>query len=152
MQPATELIREIALLEFEVGHLEQYLLALYRKAFDQDQQTSSLSPSKKVEGLHSPLTTPRRRRLDFANTTSANKNVAPEAEAQMLSNSRTDAGGPSNDQLPDSGVQRSQSALYQHSAVVNRSSPSEEDVGKVRACHSQPLSMMEVSEAYLLAL
>lgn len=33
-KPAKELISEIAVLELEVMHLEQYLLSLYRKAFD----------------------------------------------------------------------------------------------------------------------
>ncbi|XP_057951913.1 uncharacterized protein LOC131146341 isoform X5 [Malania oleifera] len=41
-KPASELIKEIAVLELEVVHLEQHLLSLYRKAFDQ--QLSSLSP------------------------------------------------------------------------------------------------------------
>ncbi|URE05777.1 hypothetical protein MUK42_22786 [Musa troglodytarum] len=52
--PTKELIREIAILELEVMHLEQYLLSLYRKAFEQ--QTPTLSPpangnkTKKVLG------------------------------------------------------------------------------------------------------
>lgn len=37
MQPAAELIKEIALLEMEVVHLEQYLLSLYRAAFNHHQ-------------------------------------------------------------------------------------------------------------------
>ena len=59
-KPATELIKEIAVLELEVVYLEQYLLSLYRKAFDQ--QISSVSPTKD-ERLKSPLATPRGRLL-----------------------------------------------------------------------------------------
>ncbi|RRT81216.1 hypothetical protein B296_00021839 [Ensete ventricosum] len=45
-KPTKDLIREIAVLELEVMHLEQYLLSLYRKAFDQ--QTSTLYPPAKL--------------------------------------------------------------------------------------------------------
>ncbi|PIN21512.1 hypothetical protein CDL12_05782 [Handroanthus impetiginosus] len=146
-RPATELIREIAVLELEVGHLEQYLLSLYRKAFDQ--QVSSISPSNKDEGLKSSLATPRRRRLDFSRSdiTSSARNFGHEAETSTFSNSRKEANGPSEEKLLDTGVQRSQSSLSQHSALPNRSSPPEEALGNaVRACHSQPLSMMEYAQ------
>lgn len=67
LQPPTELIKEIAVLELEVSHLEQYLLSLYRKAFDQ--QTSSVSPpTSKQQSLSSPTSTLRGKRLDFSRT------------------------------------------------------------------------------------
>lgn len=143
-QPATELIREISVLELEVGHLEQYLLSLYRKAFD---QVSSLSPLKKDEGYKSPLTTPRRRRLDFSKSDiTPTREFAPAAENLTSSNLRKEANCLSEEKLVDPGVQRSHSSLSQPSALANRTSPSSEALGKaVRACHSQPLSMMEVS-------
>ncbi|XP_047321442.1 uncharacterized protein LOC124925478 [Impatiens glandulifera] len=62
-KPATELIKEIAVLEVEVTHLEQYLLSLYRKAFDQQVSTP---PPKKEEKSKPPLTTPRRVCLEFS--------------------------------------------------------------------------------------
>ncbi|KAG6475637.1 hypothetical protein ZIOFF_064866 [Zingiber officinale] len=40
-KPTYDLIREIAILELEVMHLEQYLLMLYRKAFQQQTATPS---------------------------------------------------------------------------------------------------------------
>ncbi|KAL3833408.1 hypothetical protein ACJIZ3_008144 [Penstemon smallii] len=147
-KPATELIKEIAVLEYEVGHLEQYLLSLYRKAFDE--QVSSVSPLKKKEGnIKSPLSTPRRRRLDFlkSDITSATENIPPEAETRTLSNSRKEANGLVEEKLLDSGVQRSHSSLSQRSAMPNRTSPPLEAFGKaLRACHSQPLSMMEYAQ------
>ncbi|URD75231.1 Ternary complex factor MIP1 [Musa troglodytarum] len=42
-KPTKELIREIAMLELEVVHLEQYLLSLYRRAFEQ--RISNVSPT-----------------------------------------------------------------------------------------------------------
>lgn len=144
-KPATELIREISVLELEVGHLEQYLLSLYRKAFD---QVSSLSPLKKDEGYKSPLTTPRRRRLDFSKSDiTPTREFAPAAENLTSSNLRKEANGLSEEKLVDPGVQRSHSSLSQPSALANRTSPSSEALGKaVRACHSQPLSMMEYAQ------
>uniref|UniRef100_A0A1J3CTF9 DUF547 domain-containing protein n=1 Tax=Noccaea caerulescens TaxID=107243 RepID=A0A1J3CTF9_NOCCA len=63
-KPPTELIKEIAVLELEVSHLEQYLLSLYRKAFDQ----SSLSPTSKQQSSTSPKSTLRGKRVDFSRT------------------------------------------------------------------------------------
>lgn len=61
------MIKEIAVLELEVSHLEQYLLSLYRKAFDQ--QTSSVSPpTSKQQSSCSPKSTLRGKRLDFSRT------------------------------------------------------------------------------------
>ncbi|XP_057769971.1 uncharacterized protein LOC130989852 [Salvia miltiorrhiza] len=147
-KPATELIREISVLELEVGHLEQYLLSLYRKAFDP--QVSIVSPLKKDEGFKSPLTTPRRRRLDFSTSdiTPATEST-PVVENPTSSNMRKEANGLSEEKLVDSGVHRSHSSLSQRSALANRTSgsPSSEVLGKaVRACHSQPLSMMEYAQ------
>ena len=54
------------MLELEVSHLEQYLLSLYRKAFDQ--QSSSVSP-KQQQTPSSPKSTLRGKRLDFSTIT-----------------------------------------------------------------------------------
>ncbi|KAG6396190.1 hypothetical protein SASPL_142332 [Salvia splendens] len=139
-KPATELIREISVLELEVGHLEQYLLSLYRKAFDP--QVSTVSPLKKDDELKSPLTTPRRRRLDFSKS-----DITPAIENPTSSNLRKEANCLSEEKLVDSGVQRSHSALSQRADLANRTSPSSDVLGKaVRACHSQPLSMIEYAQ------
>ncbi|KAE8686007.1 BTB/POZ domain-containing protein [Hibiscus syriacus] len=58
-KPATELIKEIAVMELEVIYLEQYLLSLYRKAFDL--KVSSISPYKRVERLKTPVNSPSKR-------------------------------------------------------------------------------------------
>ncbi|CAL1408844.1 unnamed protein product [Linum trigynum] len=139
-KPATELIKEIAVLELEVVYLEQYLLSLYRKAFDQ--QTSSVSPSSKEEGSKSAVTTPRLRL----------QNVPPRPNVMSTRDNLTlqSQDNPSKEKLLlDSSIQRSQSSLSQCSAFPARLSPPEADssLGRaVRACHSQPLSMMEYAQ------
>lgn len=146
IQPATELIREIAVLELEVVHLEQYLLSLYRKAFDQ--QLSSVSPSMKNERSKSPLCTPRGRFTEIARSGIISKmeNLTSVSGFQSLENPRNESRGvESEEKLLDSAVHRCHSALSQHSAFSARTSPPEDSLAKIlRPCHSQPLSMMEV--------
>lgn len=124
-KPATELIKEISVLELEVGHLEQYLLSLYRKAFDQ--QVSSLSPLKKDEGFKSPLTTPRRKRLDFSKSDiTPTREYAPAAENLTSTNLRKEANGLSEEKLVDPGVllylnvQLLQTELHHHQRPLAR--------------------------------
>ncbi|GER30805.1 hypothetical protein STAS_06767 [Striga asiatica] len=142
---ATELIREISILELEVGHLEQYLLSLYRKAFDQ--QISSLSPKNKNEEFKYPsTTTPRRRRLDFSKSDmKPSREISSKSKAQTFSDSTRENGGDVLGEkfLEHSSVQRSHSTLSQ----AYRASPPEDDLGKaVRGCQSQPLSMIEFAQ------
>uniref|UniRef100_A0A5B6ZYR8 DUF547 domain-containing protein n=1 Tax=Davidia involucrata TaxID=16924 RepID=A0A5B6ZYR8_DAVIN len=152
-KPATELIKEISVLELEVVHLEQYLLSLYRKAFDQ--QISSLSPSAKDERLKSPSNTLRGKHLEVARSdlTSMRENSTVYSSRQSLANPWNESntiGG--EEKLLDSGVHRCHSSLSQRSALLTRTSP-EESLGKaVRACHSQPLSMMEFASSNVVSL
>ncbi|KAK6128797.1 hypothetical protein DH2020_037433 [Rehmannia glutinosa] len=142
-EPATELIREIAALELEVGHLEQYLLSLYRQAFDQ--QISSLSPSKRDEEFKSPLVTPRR---DFsrADITAGRESFTLKAETQTQSDLRKESDdGLFEEKLIDSGVQRSHSSLSQYSSQANISSPPADVFGKAygQKASSQVTSLAE---------
>lgn len=136
-RPATELIKEIAVLELEVVHLEQYLLTLYRKAFDQQ---TSLYSSNKEERL-TPLTTPNRMFAEVSRPditfSSKGENSAFQPTLQSLSNGIEEKNS-------DSSVLRCHSSLSNRSAFSIRTSPPAEALSKtVRACHSQPLSMME---------
>ncbi|XP_073281128.1 uncharacterized protein [Primulina huaijiensis] len=152
-KPATELIRDIAILELEVGHLEQYLLSLYRKAFDQ--KIPSLYPSKKHGDLKLPLSPPRRRRLDFSRSdiTSARVQFSPQTEIPTVSNTRKEINGSTEEKFNDSSVLRSRSSVYQYSSLENQNSPPAEAFGKaLRACHSQPLSMMENTSSQVISL
>ncbi|KAK4426324.1 hypothetical protein Salat_1400900 [Sesamum alatum] len=129
-KPAVELIKEIAVLELEVGHLEKYLLSLYRKAFDQ--RISSLSPSKKDEEFESPSATPCRRCLDFSRSdmTTVREKFAPEAETRIMTSSSEEANSPCEEKLVDSVVQHSHSSLSRRSALANRASLSAHSSGK----------------------
>ncbi|EPS72452.1 hypothetical protein M569_02303, partial [Genlisea aurea] len=112
-KPAVELIKEIAVLELQVGYLEQHLLSLYRKAFDQQ-----ISSTKRDGALKSPPPPPRRR-LDFS--------VSSKVEAAGK------GGGGEEENSPL--VQRSHSSLLQKNPHP--------EAGFGRAFHSQPLAMME---------
>lgn len=127
------------MLELEVVHLEQYLLTLYRKAFDQQ---TSLYSSNKEERL-TPLTTPNRMFAEVSRPditfSSKGENSAFQPTLQSLSNGIEEKNS-------DSSVLRCHSSLSNRSAFSIRTSPPAEALSKtVRACHSQPLSMMEVN-------
>lgn len=144
---ATELIKEIAVLEVEVTHLEQYLLSLYRKAFDQ--QVSSLSPSARADQVNSPLTTPRRRRLEFSSSdiTSERDNLGRPVDSWLIPTQQNESSCLGEEKFVDCNVNRCQSSLSQCSALSNKNSPPAEPLGKaLRACHSQPLSMAEYAQ------
>ncbi|TYH37956.1 hypothetical protein ES332_D12G076700v1 [Gossypium tomentosum] len=173
-KPPTELIKEIAVLELEVVYLEQYLLSLYRKAFDQ--QVSSISPSKRDERLKTPIHTPsvRDERLKTPVNTPSKKDerlktpvhtpsgrfleVPRLDDASKVDNSAVRSGYNENswkepidivgEKLLDSGVNRCYSTLSQRSKFPSWTSPLDETLADkaVRACHSQPLSMMEYAQ------
>ncbi|KAL4581847.1 hypothetical protein LXL04_006379 [Taraxacum kok-saghyz] len=127
-KPATELIKDIAVLEYEVSHLEQYLLSLYRKAFDQQISCPY------GEALKSPLITPRGKYVETCRNdislklqeTYNNGGVEEEEEDIVL----------------DSSVNRCHSSLSHHSIENPINTLGKE----LRACHSQPLSMMEYAQ------
>ncbi|KAI8535468.1 hypothetical protein RHMOL_Rhmol10G0176700 [Rhododendron molle] len=139
-KPASDLIQEIAVLELEVVHLEQYLLSLYRKTFDQ--QISS-SPSVK-DVLKSPFIAPRQRFLEASRS---------EASCPSLANPWNESSSIGEEKLLDSAVQRCHSSLSQRTFQSNRTSPPAESLAKLlRACHSQPLSMMEYASSNVISL
>lgn len=127
-------------------HLEQYLLSLYRQAFDQ--QVSSMSPSTKDERIKSPLTSPRGRCVEIsaADLTSKGENITLQPN-QSITNQPNDLGSlGGQENVVGSDVHRCHSSLSQHSNLSTRTSPPAEPLGKaLRACYSQPLSMMEVN-------
>ncbi|KAL0380926.1 UNVERIFIED_CONTAM: hypothetical protein Sangu_0156900 [Sesamum angustifolium] len=147
-KPAIELLKEIAVLELEVGRLEKYLLSLYRKAFDQ--RISSLSPSKKNEKFESPSATPSRWYLDFSRSdmTTVREKFAPEAVTRIMTGSSEEANSPSEEKLMDFVAQHSRSSLSRRSDLANRTSLLAHASVKavLRACESQPSSMMEYAQ------
>ncbi|XVF15680.1 hypothetical protein REPUB_Repub09cG0176000 [Reevesia pubescens] len=122
-KPAIELIKEIAVLELEVVYLEQYLLSLYRKAFDQ--QVSSISPSKRDERLKSPVDTPRGRFSEVSIPDNASKVENSALQSGYRDNSWKEPNGIGQEKVLDSGVHRCHSSLSQHSVFSSRTSPPE---------------------------
>lgn len=149
-QDAKELIRDIAVLEMEVVYLEQYLLSLYRKTFDQ--RVSSLPTMDKRlklaastdEGMFSEFC-----RSDI--TSEKEYSVVQTSNLKPYENSFFNPPKEGNDiwgaqKLLDSGIHRSHSSLSQRSACSIRTSPQLKSLAKaVDSYHSLPLSMLEVT-------
>ncbi|XP_057529227.1 uncharacterized protein LOC130807872 isoform X1 [Amaranthus tricolor] len=171
-KPATELIKEIAVLELEVGHLEQYLLSLYRKAFDQQistvspttrghqtlstsptvehQKISSVSPTVKDKKLKSPPLVPRRLFVDEDTAETATK-VAQSVVQSVPKTLFNTPKEPNDSMILDSNVHRCHSSLSHRTALPT--GPSPDSVAKaLRACHSQPLSMIEFAASNVISL
>ncbi|KAK9988163.1 hypothetical protein SO802_028402 [Lithocarpus litseifolius] len=144
-KPAQELIKEIAMLELEVVYLEQYLLSLYRKKFDQ--QKSCVST---VEGR---LNKEMFRNVPEYDIMSEKEDPVTHSTHHMLP--QNSIGNPlqeCNDiwgtqkQL-DSSIHRSHSSLSQRSACLSRTSPPMKFLNKgVGSYHSLPLSMPEQAQ------
>lgn len=139
VQPVAELIKEIAILEYEVMYLEQYLLSLYRKAFDQ--QIPPLRPSNKEKRMESPLDTPRGSFLELPRhniVALRGKNVVVQSGCESLTRPSKDC-----EVKPLDSIHRCRSSLLERSA---QTSPLLESAAKaLRPCQSQPVSMMEAS-------
>lgn len=152
-KPATELIKEIAVLELEVVYLEQHLLSLYRKAFDK--KLSSASPSTKEETVkHSPTTpqaplvTPSMPEvLTKTECSTLQYNDYDELETLQNEHSRYEHQSLRKENDLDSRVYRCHSSLSQCTTFTRASLPEESLTKSLRACHSQPLSMMEYIES-----
>jgi hypothetical protein len=154
LQAANELIREIATLELEVKNMEQYLLTLYRQAFEQ--QAPVFSPPGLGEA---PKPSMSSRSGQLQETPNANASCRGSGDAMLRSSyppppSRKKWNDPltdcstsaCSDRPNDSDVLRCQSALSYRGVRSSRISPSEESLARaLRSCHSQPFSFLEVS-------
>lgn len=137
---ATELIREIAVLEFEVTRLEQYLLSLYRKAFVQKVPFAPSAAAKPSDDhkCREPALPCQRDSADVKARVNFNSNRAKDPRSVDETSSFMESKA------------RCQSSISQHSAFISRASPDNSSADEiaakaVRACHSQPLSMTEVN-------
>ncbi|KAJ6845020.1 uncharacterized protein M6B38_290020 [Iris pallida] len=147
-KPTKELIREIAVLEVEVMYLEQHLLSLYRRAFDQ--QICTLSPSTSVKDTpEQPISSPHPELLQKGlelNVSSRRKTTV--AQPSQTPMPRSPAMSPVDDicreMTAGPGVHRCQSALSHRAVYSSRISPSEESLARaLQTCHSQPLNFYE---------
>ncbi|KAL6636856.1 hypothetical protein ACP70R_024428 [Stipagrostis hirtigluma subsp. patula] len=153
---ANELIREIATLELEVKNMEQYLLTLYRKAFEQ--QVPASSPTDRLEATKPSSVSSRSGEL--RETPMAKKSSRTRGDAALrcsyppqhkkwndpLVDCTTSA---CTDRRIDTDVLRCQSALSYRGICSSRILPSEDDslARALRSCHSQPFSFLEEGDA-----
>ncbi|WOK99604.1 hypothetical protein Cni_G08316 [Canna indica] len=136
-KPTKELIREIAILELEVMHLEQYLLLLYRKAFDH--QTSTLSSQKELL-LESAKLKVSAKRVDSSVQSSWTELLQKRTDNSV----NDDFDVKCQEKLFDPNVHRSHSSLSQRQVSSARISPSEDSLARaLHSFHSQPLSFQE---------
>ncbi|KAK8963736.1 hypothetical protein KSP40_PGU011818 [Platanthera guangdongensis] len=141
-KPAKELIREIAVLELEVMHLEQYLLSLYRKAFDQQiPKLSHLPPKhKQSKSCQRKLfnDVPGPEILSMGSPLVHSARILP---SQISSCKLADES--CCDRVADRSINRCHSALNQRVVYSSRISPSESALARaLQDCDSQPLSFL----------
>lgn len=149
-KPTKELMREIAILELEVMYLEQYLLSLYRKAFEQ--HISSLSDRRRQPlGSQSKLSSDA---TTTFNISSREGNPAFQPSSQMMMLPHKSAMNSPNEACASSvhslekkhsrGIHRSPSSLLQRAVRSARVSPSAKNLTRaLAACHTSPLSFLE---------
>lgn len=139
--------------------MEQHLLSLYRKAFEQ--QLSPMTPSTIKGRVKSPPTTPRARLTEFSTPEVLTKRGCSTVQYthQELDTLQKECNGyeletpekeysvhQPDEKHSDSSVHRCRSSVSQCSAFTTRGTPTSESLtDSLRACHSQPLSMMEVN-------
>jgi hypothetical protein len=138
-------------LELEVKNMEQYLLTLYRRAFEQ--QAPAFSPPDRWEA--SKLLVSSRsahlREMAMAKKPSKGRGDAELRSSyplpQRRNDSLTDCSTSARfNRAVDSDALRCQSALSYRGVCSSRILPSEDDsLGRaLRSCHSQPFTFLEV--------
>uniref|UniRef100_A0A0D9VRL7 Globin domain-containing protein n=1 Tax=Leersia perrieri TaxID=77586 RepID=A0A0D9VRL7_9ORYZ len=147
-QPTEELIKEIAVLELEVICLEQHLLALYRKAFDQQICSAASScdmeinkqPTRSFSGILTgsselDFSTPRKHQLlQSSGMILARKSTPTSLTSETRSSHYNDK----------TSIGRSHSSLLQRSICSARVSPSANNLARaLKPCHTLPLSFVE---------
>lgn len=141
-KPTEELIKEIAVLELEVICLEQHLLTLYRKAFEQQfspassacDMESNKQAARSFSGILSEapelsFSTPRKHhQLNQSSRMVLARKSTPTASTSETSNEKINIG-------------RSHSSLLHRSVRV---SPSANNLARaLKPCHTSPLSFVE---------
>ncbi|KAK3126284.1 hypothetical protein QOZ80_7AG0554320 [Eleusine coracana subsp. coracana] len=162
LKPATQLIREVATLELEIKHLEQHLLTLYRKAFEQQQQQQQSAPTLASSDAdrEAPKLSVSSRSSHLEETPKAKAPLRRGGDPMLhfscppLNKGRhgtVDDCSPSTcpRKTMDAEISlRSQSALSFRGVCSSRISPTEDSLARaLRSCHSQPFSFLEEAEA-----
>ncbi|KAL6867567.1 hypothetical protein ACP4OV_015591 [Aristida adscensionis] len=147
-KPTEELIKEIAVLELEVMCLEQHLLTLYRKAFEQQFSSANSAsemdinrqPARSFSGILSEtsdidFSTPRKQQ-----PAQSSRMVLARKSRPTSSTSETSVSQPHE----KSSIGRSHSSLLHRSICSARVSPSANNLARaLKPCHTSPLSFVE---------
>ncbi|CAN6459882.1 unnamed protein product [Victoria cruziana] len=153
-KPTEELIKEIAILELEVVYLEQYLLSLYRQAFNQQVPSSNStatdeSSNYSQEGFQHQvpgLENMPKRVTAYSHSLPSRAMLIP--QNSFLDHITYSDNLATIDKQADPGVQRCHSSLSQSSVCSDRNSPPLENMGlPFRGCHSQPLYSTELQNS-----
>ncbi|XP_062210432.1 uncharacterized protein LOC133911947 [Phragmites australis] len=147
-KPTEELITEIAVLELEVICLEQHLLTLYRKAFEQQVCTvnsacdmkSNKQPARSFSGILSEAS-----ELDFS---TPRKHQLVQSSRMVLARKSTPTTSTSENSISQhhekTNIGRSHSSLLRRSICSARVSPSASNLARaMKQCHTLPLSFVE---------
>ncbi|KAK8522339.1 hypothetical protein V6N12_056051 [Hibiscus sabdariffa] len=146
---AKELIKDIAVLELEVAHLEKYLLTLYRKNFDktlwsvktmyENLKPTSMAHKEMFQEVqaHDIMSEKENLAIQYGDPVSSRNSIGnPPKECNYVWGT---------EKLLDSSIYRSHSSLSQRSAYsVN--SPQRTVAKAVEQYHSLPLSMLEQAQ------
>ncbi|KAM1348915.1 hypothetical protein PS2_003082 [Malus domestica] len=149
----TGLIKEIAVLEQQVVHLERHLLSLYRKTFDQQISSESnvaerlnSSPLATRKGVSAEVPGQDVTQENDNTVTSSNDLLSPRHSTGNLLKECNDI--LDQQKLLDSSIHRCYSSLSQHSTCSIRTSPRTKSRAKaVDSYHSLPFSMLEQSQS-----
>ncbi|KAM7251226.1 hypothetical protein ACFE04_023109 [Oxalis oulophora] len=120
-QAAKEVIKDIALLELEVSHLEKYLLSLYRKTHSQQVMVSSPKRLNATTNVDKKMS-----RDEYKHDTKLESRVEESSHDTWREQT-----------LLDSGIHRSHSSLSQHSVPMKALATAFDSY------HSLPLHMLE---------
>ncbi|KAL5219128.1 hypothetical protein ABZP36_019812 [Zizania latifolia] len=146
--PTEQLIKEIAVLELEVICLEQHLLALYRKAFEQQfcsaHSACDMEINKQAVRSFSGILTGSSE-LEFS---TPRKHQLVQSSGMILARRSTPTNLNSETIISHyndkTGIGRSHSSLLQRSICSARVSPSAKNLARaLKPCHTLPLSFVE---------
>ncbi|KAE8690741.1 hypothetical protein F3Y22_tig00110893pilonHSYRG00418 [Hibiscus syriacus] len=139
---AKELIKDIAVLELEVVHLEKYLLSLYRKNFDK-----TFLSLKTIHEKPKPASMAHKEMLQEVQTHDTIQPGDPVSSRNSIGNRPKEC----NDlwgsaQLLDSSIYRSHSSLSDQRSAYSVNSPRRTIAKAIEQYHSLPLSMLEQAQ------
>lgn len=140
------------MLELEVMHLEQHLLSLYRKAFDQ--QIPVVSPTPTKSKSKQPHTCQRKLFHELSGPEISSKTCQPLVHSTRILPSQISACKLADESycenIAERNVLRCHSALNQGAVYSSRMSSSEAALARaLQDCHSQPLSFLTVTDTNL---